>query len=550
MKKVLIAISLIAISICIYCLFQNKEYEIIDLDKIKQSVDIETVDYDSLPKENIELVKSLEITEEGIYTLKGEMEGSVLIDTKGDVKLILDGVNIKNNGPSILILNSNSTTIYLNENTTNYLTDTTYSSEEYNANIYSKDNLILDGNGTLIINATQDGIATTDNLKIINGNYEITSKDEGIRGNDSVYILNGNFKINSKDGIKTNNQTDNNLGNIVIENGTFNINTSNDAIQAINNLYIENGEFNIITGGGSINSSTNNKENWTYQQNTTTESAKGLKATNNIIIEKGIYTFDTSDDSIHSNKNVNLKDGTYTISSGDDGIHADSKLTIDNGNIKISKSYEGIEANDIIINNGNISLVSTDDGINISGGNDSSSQNRPGAGNFSNGTGTLTINNGTIKVNSKGDGIDINGKGTITNANVYIEGPTDNGNGFFDYDSSLKITNATVIASGSSGMLQTPTTENMNALLIYLTNANKKITIKQNDKEILTYASAKSYSALYITSPLLKTNNTYDIYLEDELIDTITINSNLTKIGNQTGYTPGPNNQMPPHGRR
>lgn len=557
MKKILISISILAISICIYCFIKvNKEDEtIIDLENIKESVDVEAIDYDNFPKETIESSSNVNITKAGVYTLTGTIEGGVTIDTKDDVKLILDNVTITNNGPCILIKNSNSTTIYLNENTTNYLTDNTYDNTEYNATIYSKDDLVFDGTGKLVVNANyEDAIATTDNLKIINGNYEINSIDEAIRGNDSIYILNGSFNITSKsDGIKTNNETDDTKGNIVIENGVFNINSENDAIQSINNLYIQNGEFNIKTGGGSTNSSTtNNWGHWGFNNTTSIDvSAKGIKATNNIVIENGTYIFNTSDDSVHSNNNVNIKEGTYKISSGDDGIHADTDLIIDGGTIDITKSYEGIEASNITINNGTISLVASDDGINISGGNDQSSMSRPGAGNFSSGNGILTINNGIIKINSKGDGIDINGTGYINGGTIYVEGPTDSGNGFFDYDKNLKITNATVIASGSVGMLQTPTTSDMNAIMIYMdssSNIDKNIVIKENDKEILTYSSSKTYSGVYIASPLLKNGDTYDIYLDDELLETVNISNSLTIIGNSNNSMMGPGMMQP--GRR
>jgi hypothetical protein len=541
MKKIIIIILILFLSICIYYFINKNTEEIIDLDKIKESVDIENIDYEALPNETIELSSSVLITQEGVYTLTGTLEGSITIDTKGDVKLILDGVNIKSSGPCILVKNANTTNIYLNENTVNYLSDTTeYEDSSYNAVIYSKDDLILDGLGKLVINASyEDGIASTDNLKIINGTYDITSIDESIRGNDSIYILDGNFTLNSKtDAIKTTNIETS--GNIVIENGNFNITSSNDGVQSINNLYIQNGEFNITTGNGSSN--TSKSSNWGKWGNKNEESSKGLKAANNIVIENGNFSLDTSDDSIHSNNDVNIKGGNYTINSGDDGIHADNELTIDGGNINIEKSYEGIEASIITINNGDISIVSTDDGINVAGGNDSSSYNRPGANNNKNSNNKLTINNGTIKVNASGDGIDINGSGYINGGVIYVEGPIDNSNGFFDYDGTLEVTNATLIGSGSTGMLQTPTTTDLNAILVYLdssSNANKVITIKQNDDVILTYSSSKNYSAFYIASTALKTNSTYDIYMDSTLIESVTINSSLTKVGSNTSKTQG-----------
>ena len=106
---------------------------------------------------------------------------------------------------------------------------------------------------------------------------------------------------------------------------------------------------------------------------------KGLKAGNNIVIEDGTFNLNTSDDSIHSNNYIGISNGTYYISSGDDGIHADNEIIIEGGSIDIKESYEGIEAAKITIYNGDISVVASDDGINVAGGSDSSSMNRPGA---------------------------------------------------------------------------------------------------------------------------------------------------------------------------
>lgn len=534
MKKILIVLILLGLCTCIYC-FIDKE-DSVSYSDVKNSVEIEEVNYEAMPNETINLSKSVSITKEGVYTFNGNLEGSITVDTKESVKIILDNVNIKNNGPCILVKNVGNITIYLNENSTNYLTSSSYDTTLYNATIYSKDDIVIEGNGSLIIDAYEDAIASTNGLKIVSGTFDITSNDEAIRGNDSVYIIDGVFNINTNtDGIKTNNETDDSKGNIVIENGTFNIKSNNDAIQSSNNIYILNGKFNIKTGGGSENSSSSS--NWGNWNNISTnnESSKGIKAVNNIVIDDGIYTLDTSDDSIHSNSNIDIKSGDFNITSFDDGIHADTSLIIDGGNINITKSYEGLEASIITINNGTINVTSTDDGINVAGGNDSSSFNRPGANNFNNFSNTLTINNGVIKVNATGDGIDVNGKATITGGSIYVEGPTNSGNGFFDYDGSFVVTNATLIGSGSTGMLQIPTCEDLNAVMIYFDNSsnqNKTIVIKQNDKEIISYSSSKSYNGLYIASPLLKTNNTYDIYIDGEKLDSFTIFSSFTKVGN------------------
>lgn len=51
--------------------------------------------------------------------------------------------------------------------------------------------------------------------------------------------------------------------------------------------------------------------------------------------------------------------------SGDDGIHSDSSLEINDGEISITKCYEGLESAVKVVNDGNIHIAASDDGINV-----------------------------------------------------------------------------------------------------------------------------------------------------------------------------------------
>ena len=389
MKKIIICVVLIIfIGLIIYFIYPKTNNEMSLVDQIDINVDLDNsdqeIDWSNYESKSIELTESIVITEEGVYELSGEItDGYIEIDTLGNIKLILNNVSITNSsGPAIYIKNAENTVIYTAKDTINYLEDgNTYTSfDDVDGVIYSADDLILDGEGSLNIKANyQDGIVSKDDLKIINGTYNVDSLDDGIRGKDSLYILNGEFQITSGgDGLKSTNDTDSEKGYVLILDGTFKIGADLDGIQAETKLIIKDGDLEIITGGGSNNASTSNSwGSWGFGQ-IDNDSAKGLKSGSNLVIENGIFNLDTSDDSIHSNNYIGIKLGTIVISSGDDGIHADEKLIIDDGDIDILKSYEGLESSNITINNGNINIVASDDGINVAGGNDQSSMNRPG----------------------------------------------------------------------------------------------------------------------------------------------------------------------------
>lgn len=518
----------------------------INLDNGDEKIDWSLLDSSILNLNN----KSLTITKEGTYTLSGKINnGNITVNTTGDVKLILDSVSIKsNNSPAIIIEQANNTVIELKENTINTLKDsTTYDNTEFDGCLFSRDDLIIQGTGTLNITSNYlDAIVSNDDLKIVDGTYIINSNDDGIRGKDSVNIQNGNFTINSQsDAIKSTNDAESGKGYINIDNGTFTIESRQDALQAETKLIINNGTFDIKTGGGSSSKTSAIYKDFYNGTSYDTTSTKALKSNDNLIINNGTITIDSQDDAIHSNNYVGIKNGTINITSGDNGIHADTEIIIDGGNINIKKSYEGIESNDITINGGEISITSNDDGINISSGNDSSSMGgRPGENpRHSSSFGILTINNGKIYVNADGDGLDANGSIIINNGKLYVDGPTNGGNGTLDYDRSFNINGGTVIAVGSSDMAQSPSTSStQNSLMFYLSTSynNKEIILEdENGNEIISYTPKKIYSSIIISSKKICEGKTYTLKIDNKKITSLTSSSIITTAGQSNG--PGGN---------
>ncbi len=463
------------------------------------------IDWSIYETNEIELDSSLVITKEGIYVLSGTLEnGSIEVNTKGNVKIILDNVNITNkNGPAINVKNAKYIVISTKENSINNLTDGENFSgydDNINATIYSKDNLILEGDGTLIVNSNnENAIVSCNDLIINNGIYKINASIDALKGKDSVIIKNGVFEINSTgDAIKSTNDKDEEKGYIEISDGIFNITTNSKSDD---------------------------------------ESAKGIKATNYIIISGGTFNLDTIDDAIHSNNKITISGGIFEIKSNDDAIHADNELLIDNGTINIIRSYEGLEAEKIIINNGNVKVYSSDDGINASSKSDNLA--------------TININGGDVYVNSSGDGLDANGSIYISGGVVTVDGPTTDGDGALDYDNELVITNGKLIAVGSAGMAQgISNTSSQYGVLINFDKTYQNgsvITItNSNNEEIMSYTSTKNFSSLCYSNSNLVDGESYQVKINGETVTSLTI----TEISNIVGsFNNGPKN-MSPNGNR
>ena len=487
------------------------------------------------------------ITKAGTYRFNGSLsDGQIIVDTtkNDEVTIVLDNVNITCSNSSVIYSKQALKTV-LKLASNNTLTDTAnyeYESsedEEPNATIFSKDDLVITGDGTLNLKSNfTNSIFSKDGLIIESGNINVDSVGHGIKGRDYVYIKNGNIDIVSGfDGIKTTNDIDEDKGYIVIENGNIKINAAQDGISSEKYIKVLNGTFDITTGGGSLDvSSSQNSGMWGKNMSTTEEpSAKGIKTTGNIEIENGTFNINSSDDSIHSNSSITIDGGTYEISSGDDGIHADTLLTINSGKINITKSYEGLESENITINDGDIDVVSSDDGINVSGGNDMSAiSGRPGQNNFSNTTVSdyLTINGGNIYVNATGDGLDSNGGIIVTGGEIFVDGPTNDGNGALDYDSSFEISGGRLIAVGSSGMAQSVSdSSSVNTLFITFSstqNANTTIYIKDNNgNNVITYKPSKTYQNSVICDNNLQIGGSYSVYVDDTKMYDVTISNTI-----------------------
>jgi hypothetical protein len=451
------------------------------------------------------------ITSAGTYNLSGTLNnGQVIVDTQDaeTVVLVLDGVELTSTiSAPIYAQNAEKTVITLVEGTANTVTDgTTYlledsESDEPNAAIFSKDDLTINGEGSLTVNANYNhGIVSKDDLKITGGTITVNAVNDGIKGRDSISVKDGTISINAGgDGMQSNNDEDAEEGFVLIEDGTFNITAGLDGIQAQTRLEISGGNITISSGN------TNN----TY------DSAKGLKAGVNITTSGGAFDIDAQDDAIHSNDSITIDGGDIVLASGDDGIHADSMVVINGGNLTITESYEGIESAVILINDGNIHLTSSDDGINVSTG-DGGGMGHPGE--FVSSEYYLEINGGYIFVDAAGDGLDINGVGRLNEGKLIINGPIMNMNGALDVGGMLEVNGGFLVAVGSAGMAQSPSIASTQySALITLPIAQPAGSIihieDQDGEDILTFVPTKAYETVVISSPNLENGLTYTIYV-------------------------------------
>jgi len=173
----------------------------------------------------------ISIDKGGTYDVSGSTtNGYIIVNTSDDVELVLDNVNInsKDNAP-IRVEKANSIKITIKDNSTNTLTGG--DNKDYGAVIASNSPIIIEGNGTLNINSSKEGIEVKNNdITINSGTIIIKSADDGINaGGDG--------------------------GLITINNGTIYVDAQGDGIDSNKDLIINNGALFIMGSAKADNGS-------------------------------------------------------------------------------------------------------------------------------------------------------------------------------------------------------------------------------------------------------------------------------------------------------
>lgn len=189
----------------------------------------------------------------GIYRITGEFsEGQLYVDAADEqVELHLAGVKLSSSKNSVIYVeNADEVKIKAIDGTVNYVTDNRAQNnasedEAGSACIYSKDDLKIQGQGTLFVSSSyNNGIQSKNDIKIKNLTLEVTAPNNAIKGNDSITIESGTINVTSTDGdgLKTKNTDISSKGKqrgiIDIIGGTVAITAAKDCLDAAYDVQI------------------------------------------------------------------------------------------------------------------------------------------------------------------------------------------------------------------------------------------------------------------------------------------------------------------------
>ncbi len=569
-------------------------------------------DTDSSSASEVEAISdgALEISEAGDYVLTGEYPYGVKITAKknSEVHIFLNGASVTADGACALYSEKAiEATITVVGGTTNLISNKvsdTSDTSTYNA-LHIKGNLSINGGGELkVVSESKSGIKASKVLQVVGAAIDVTAASHGLTA-QTVIAQDCAITVSAgKDGIQaesedyiTEEDEDGNVvsaeyvvsdGYVSLKSVAYTANTYGDGIQADTFVLIDGGTYNITTTGvwvaySSANISTYELETddfrWTKSGSTygkvasdevsrygvsklyaLAQGCKGIKVGEleyedadgntvtitdgdyNILIKGGTFNINSSDDAIHANSgNVIIKDGTFTIATLDDGITADELTRIDGGSVTITTSYEGIEGAYVEINGGSVDLYATDDGINA-------------ASDDSKVTEHIIITGGSVVVKSDGDGLDSNGNIRIEGGTVIVHGPTSGGDAALDADSGILVNGGYLFATGSLGMVETPSTNSKQYVVSFASQssvaANTAMTLKDSSGETLfAVTTQKTCQSIILSCPELQSGSSYTLYGGSSSLATFTVSSIITSIGSGGSGSGGPGGPGGP-GRR
>ena len=271
--------------------------------------------------------KTITITKAGVYHISGTASDATIVVEAGSddkVQIVLDGVSITNTDfPCLYVKQADKVFVTLVGENTLSVTGSFTTDGDTNTDgvIFSKDDLVLNGTGSLTVSSTDNGVVCKDDLKVTGGSYTVTASSKAFEANDSIRIADGTFTLKAgTDGLHAENDDDT-LGYLYIGGGSFTIQAGDDGIHANSLVQIDGGSFTV-------------------------SAAECIE---------GTY--------------IQINDGTFALSSWDDAINAAKKssaystptVEINGGDITITMSAgdtDGIDSNgDVIVNGGTINIT-------------------------------------------------------------------------------------------------------------------------------------------------------------------------------------------------
>lgn len=577
------------------------------------SKDLTLLGDETLPETYTSITGEIEITEAGTYYIDNQTLSKKItlnLTEAGDVHIFINNSTLTNNKAVISSEKTDATTnLIITLIGTSSITSTTKKAINVNSN------LIINGTGSLSVTSNVDNSIKAGGYVYIEGvtlTLNALDQDNAYNGHGikalSLYAKDSTINVEScgQDGINVElgeallTKYVNSEGYVFLDNVTYTYSGKGDGIQADSFIYAVDSKLNISNTGyfvayGSTEATENeitDSDDFKFKKSGDTyykvdseqrgksgtyalvESTKGLKvgeidqddasgveyeiesiyyATE---LENTTFTFNGVEDAVKTKLGYTIvKDSTFTIDTLDQGFDGDGPLMIYDSKIDINSCYEGLQASSIHVNgeNTDINITASDDAINATTDYINTNYNFYKM--------TMYFNNGNVEVHSGGDGLDSNGSIYFNGSNVIAEGSQSGGDSPIDTAESREnskdygyyMNHGSVIATGATGMLESPqTSSNMYSIVYTYSSSFKsgdKVDVRDKDGNVIvTSTLTKTAQALIASSYEFTNGSTYYIYKNGSQIDSITLTSKVTTNGGSSN--PGGGGNQPGGGGR
>lgn len=272
--------------------------------------------------------EDITIDSEGVYIISGEAKDVTIIVEAGEedkVQIVLDGASISNeDAPCIYVKTADKVFVTTTDSENSLEVTGTFVADgdtNLDAVIFSKEDLVINGLGTLSVSSSDNGITSKDTLKITGSTLDISCSGSALEAHEAIEMAEGTVNVSQcNDGMHAEDSDDDSVGYIYICGGTVNITATDDAIHATTIVQIDDGSF-TLDGGECIEG--------TYLQ-----------------INGGDIDITASDDGVNAasksssyTPTFEMNDGSLTIQMGagdTDAIDANGNIIINGGTIDIT----------------------------------------------------------------------------------------------------------------------------------------------------------------------------------------------------------------------
>lgn len=215
-------------------------------------------------------------------------------------------------------------------------------------------------------------------------------------------------------------------------------------------------------------------------------------------------------------KAIIINNGNNTFNSTDDGIHSDTSVTINGGTNTVSAISptsgvgEGIEAPIITLAGGVNNVTASNDGLNATYGTVS-------GGTESNDGSHLYITGG-INIVTGSDAIDSNGNITITGGTTIVNGPTNQPEEAIDFNGNFNVNGGFLIAAGSNSNMTKAMNSTSTQVGMYIKTSSQLAATSMlhientSGTEMVTFKPKNGVYYFHFSSPNLSKSTQYKIY--------------------------------------